>query len=226
MPRSSARAQMLAMLSHDLRDPLHTIQMAAGALERTAGETQQRIGARIRTSSGRMERLVAHMLDFSRIHGGRGMGVRPVAGDLVSLLSDLVDEIRVAHPGSTVVLVTPPRAPLRFDADRLAQAIGNLIGNARHHGDPLRPVTVSLQLQAQAGALIEVRNPSPPLTPAVQAHLFQAFQQRAVGAPQRGAHQGLGLGLFIAQQIAAEHGGSLAYRHDDPDVVFALLLPG
>lgn len=221
-----ARIQMLAMLSHDLRDPLNTIRVAAGLLERSAhGEIQQQLGSRIRTSSGRMERMVLHLLDFHRIRAGSGLEVRPADGDIIVLLNDVVDESRTAHPGFVVTLDAPASAALTFDADRLAQALGNLLGNARHHGDPAQSVTVRAGWTADGAFSIQVRNPAPPLAPALATHLFQAFK-RPASELGPGRHRGLGLGLFIAHQIVLEHDGNLAYRHEDPDVVFEIVLPG
>lgn len=221
-----ARVQMLAMLSHDLRDPLNTIRVAAGLLERSAhGAIQQQLGSRIKTSSGRMERMVAHLLDFHRIRAGGGLEVRPTKGDLIASLKDVVDESCTAHPGFVVELDAPASATLNFDADRLAQALGNLLGNARHHGDPAHGVTVRAGWATDGAFSIQVRNAATPLPPELAANLFQAFK-RPVAEQGPGRHRGLGLGLFIAHQIVLEHDGRLAYRYEAPEVVFEILLPG
>lgn len=220
-----ARVQMLAILGHDLRDPLTSIRMAAGVLERGAGELQHRLGARIRASSGRMSRLVTQMLDLSRLNAGRGLDVRPQQGDVIGLLRDLVDETTVAHPGTPLQMEAPDQALGPFDADRLAQAVGNLLSNARHHGTPSGTIRIVARLQAPQSLQIDVCNQGPPLEPALLRELFQPFKRHLLPS-SRGGHRGLGLGLYIAHAIASEHGGSLAYHHEHDEVVFRLTLPG
>lgn len=220
-----ARTQMLAVLGHDLRDPLHTIRMAAGALERTqGGDVPQRIGERIKSSSGRMERLVGHLLDLGRIHSGRGLEVHPAPADLAVLLRDVVDEVRVAHPTRELTLQAPDQLQAVFDADRLAQVVSNLLNNAHQHGSPNHGITVSLRPLGDGQAIVlDVRNVAPPLAPEVADHLFQAFKRRVADGASR--HRGLGLGLYIAHHLVAQHGGTLHYRYEAPEVVFRIELP-
>ena len=92
----SARAQLLAMLGHDLRDPLHSINMAGTLIER--GRAQQTLGRRIQSSSNRMQRLIGQVLDMSRIDGGLGLGLVLDALDLAALAEDVLDEARTSYP--------------------------------------------------------------------------------------------------------------------------------
>jgi light-regulated signal transduction histidine kinase (bacteriophytochrome) len=214
-----ARMQMLAMLGHDLRDPLQSISMAAQVLERGAGA--QRLGQRIRASSSRMQRLVGQVLDLSRLQNGLGLGLQLQAVDLVALLHDLAHEVSTAHPGSTIALHAPDSLVLQADPDRLAQLLGNLLGNARHHGEPGQPVAVEMT-PGDGGVTVAVRNTAPPIDDRLLPTLFQAFKR----ADDNGRHRGgLGLGLHIANEIARAHGGSLRYSHVPPHVVFTLWLP-
>lgn len=222
-----ARTQMMTILGHDLRDPLHSISMAARALQQEPGReggtaSAGGLGRRIRDSSGRMQRLVGQMLDLGRIRSGIGLGLRPVPADVVALVADLVDEARTAHPGSVYELKLPPRLLASFDPDRLAQAVGNLLGNARHHGELGRPIGVRLVHEGEQ-LLLEVRNAAPPIPESAQAQLFSAFKRRD---PARGGgHAGLGLGLYVAHEIVSGHGGRLEYHYEAPEVVFRVSLP-
>lgn len=221
-----ARSQMLALVSHDLRDPLHSITMAARLLERSPARqdgTPQRMGARIRASTTRMQRLVGELLDFSRLRHGLGLGMARQRIDLTALVLDLCDESRQSHPDVPLTLEAPDEHCLaEVDPDRLAQAVGNLIGNARHHGQAGEAVAVRLQHSGE-WVQIEVRNHGAPIPDSAVGQLFTPFKENS-GQP--GArHRGLGLGLYIAHAIAQGHGGTLGYRHEAPQVVFTLTLP-
>ncbi|SEK34561.1 Bacteriophytochrome (light-regulated signal transduction histidine kinase) [Roseateles sp. YR242] len=219
----AARRNLLAMLSHDLRDPLQAIQMVAGVLKREPDPSQTgRLGARLDASSGRMHRLITQVLDFSRADVGM-----PLHGDLreldmEALLHDLVEEVRMGHPGFEIVASTSGPAAVVGDPIRLAQAMSNLIANARNYGAPGRPVTLSLAPTDDGGHRFAVANEAEEIPAAMAAELFEPFKR----GQDRGAHNrsGLGLGLFITRRIVEEHGGTLAYRYVHPNVIFEFTL--
>ncbi|QYF95324.1 GAF domain-containing protein [Massilia sp. PAMC28688] len=215
-----ARMELMAMLGHDLRDPLQAINMAGALLER--GSQSELIGRRIQSSSNRMERLIGHVLDMSRINGGIGLGLerRPTALD--QLVRELVEETAAAHPASMFRTDIAEPVMAVVDSDRLVQVLSNLLSNARQHGDPAAPITVGL---ARAGddALLTVRNHGPAIAPALAARLFDPFKHTSLNkSKNRG---GVGLGLYIAQQIVLGHQGSMTYHHAEPEVVFTVRLP-
>ena len=220
---NDARAQLMAILGHDLRDPLHSISMAARVLEKnhSADGNTGRIGQRIQSSSNRMQRLVSQVMDMSRLQSRLGLNLQQTRVDLVQLLADLVDEARTAHPGTQIESELPERLSTQADPDRIAQVISNLISNARHHGDAGRPVQVRARATAQ-GPAIEVRNVAPPIAPAVAANLFTPFKPSSAGNARN--RSGLGLGLYIAHQIVQGHGGTITYSYDAPQVVFTVQL--
>jgi len=221
----ATRAQLLAMLGHDLRDPLHSINMAGMVLERTGntgGSGQPTLGKRIQSSTNRMQRMISQVLDMSRIDRGMGLGVTLEPVDLKALLVDLMDEARMAYPSIPLDLACDDAATVNADSGRLAQVLSNLLSNARHHGEPGKPVTVCLRAH-HGEASVEVANAGQPIAPETVSTLFNPFKRASLNNPRN--RTGMGLGLYIAQQIVREHSGELAYRHENAQVIFTLRLP-
>lgn len=215
-----ARAQLLAMLGHDLRGPLHSINMAATVLQH--GGAASTMSSRIQASSTRMERLISQVLDMSRINGGLGLGLTRSEVDLVALLQDLLDEVRTAYAELRIDASLPPSLLAQVDGDRMMQVVSNLVSNARHHGDLGEPIQVHLTEQ-DGQVLLEVRNTAPAIPDELLSTLYSPLKHASVGnVRNRG---GLGLGLHIAQEIVQQHGGQIVYRYEAPQVVFAVTLP-
>ncbi|TFW15882.1 GAF domain-containing protein [Massilia arenosa] len=215
-----ARMQLLAMLGHDLRDPLQTISMAASVLQQGAGG--EALGQRIERSSGRMQRLISQVMDMSRLEGGAGLQVHLRAVPLKRLLEDLLDEARVAHPGTSYVLDAPGEIDIQADPDRIAQVCSNLLSNARHYGTPGQPVRVQLR-RANGYAELAVANFSDPIPAASERQLFAPFKR--IGETHTRNRLGLGIGLYISSEIARAHGGRIGYHYADGQVVFTVTLP-
>jgi light-regulated signal transduction histidine kinase (bacteriophytochrome) len=215
-----ARTHLLAMLGHDLRDPLASISMAAMVLEE--GNQQQKLGRRIQASSDRMKRLISVVLDISRIKGGLGLDLRKTRVDLTALIDDLVDEARHAYPGIDYRLSLPDRIEAHADGDRIAQVVSNLISNARHHGAAGNPIDIDMVHEKDA-AVIRVKNVGAPISPQAASQLFNPFKRKQEQNDLN--RSGLGLGLYIASEIMKAHDGSIAYRQEGPLVVFEVILP-
>jgi len=221
----TTRAQLLAMLGHDLRDPLHSINMAGMVLERTGsagGGNQPTLGKRIQSSTSRMQRMIGQVLDMSRIDRGMGLGVSLVPVDVKALLEDLIDEARLAYPGIPIELDCDEAASVNADEGRLGQVLSNLLSNARHHGEAGKPVFVCLKTH-DGHAVLDVANAGTPIPPDLATTLFNPFKRASLNNPRN--RTGMGLGLYIAQQIVREHNGEIAYRYEDERVVFTLRLP-
>jgi light-regulated signal transduction histidine kinase (bacteriophytochrome) len=214
------RTQLLAVLGHDLRDPLHTIKLAAQVMDR--GSDPNPLGRRIQASSNRMQRLIGHVLDLSRIEGGIGMQLRRHAVDIAPLLQELVEDSQLSHPASVVRVDSPPSLVAEVDGDRFIQVAANLLSNARHHGAPGQ--LVELVARAEDGLLrFEVRNHGEPLEPTLAAELFRPFKRNATTSTAN--RTGMGLGLYIANEIALAHGGSLRYEYVEPTIRFIAEFP-
>ena len=215
-----ARTALLAMLGHDLRDPLQSISMAATLLSKT--DSGARMGERIRYSSGRMQRLISQVLDLSRLQGGMGLGIEKRLCNLSDLVNGLIDEKRQAYPGLRIEPEVTPGLELMADTDRIAQVVTNLMSNARQHGAPRQPIQV---LARQVGDNIELRvvNHGAPIAEEVLAHLFSPFKPESMGHSRN--RNGLGLGLYIADQVVRDHDGEIAVECRDGLVIFTVTLP-
>ncbi|KQQ89090.1 hypothetical protein ASF77_10385 [Massilia sp. Leaf139] len=219
----STRAQLLAMLGHDLRDPLNSINMAGTLLERgSGGGNQPTLGKRIQSSSNRMQRLIGQVLDMSRIDGGLGLGMLLEPLDLGVLVDDMVDEMRLAYPTIRYEYVNPGVTMVRADAGRMSQVLSNLLSNARHHGQVGHPIRVALKSEP-GWATLEVANNGAPIAEDLAANLFNPFKRSSLHNPLN--RSGMGLGLYIVATIVREHEGEIAYRHEGGQVVFSVRLP-
>ncbi|RZJ18510.1 MAG: GAF domain-containing protein, partial [Haliea sp.] len=214
-----ARNQLMAMLGHDLRDPLQSISNTALLMEKRGGDGK--LTQRLQSSSSRMQRLVGQVMDMSRLQSGAlTFDLQPV--DLVPLLMQLVGEMRAAHPRMEVLVEAPAALMADADADRMSQVISNLLSNASHHGAPGQPVRVRLAEDAGT-VLLDISNVGEAIAPDLAATLFLPFKRNAGRSATN--RNGLGLGLYIARQVMAGHGGTLAYRYDAPWVVFSATFP-
>lgn len=210
------RRRLIAMLGHDLRNPLQSISMAASMLSSSDARTTQ-LRKHITHSSGRMERLIMQILDMSRLQAGLGITVNPVPTDLSALVSDIVAESDMAFRNQAIEANVQADVHANIDPDRYAQLIANLLSNARHHGTPGYPIR--LELRAEAGQIeLNIRNHAEPMSTASLDGLFTPFKQSSGSDRNRG---GLGIGLYICQAIAVAHGGTLtATQSNDGEITF------
>jgi signal transduction histidine kinase len=220
--QEAARLQELfmAVLGHDLRHPLATVRLGAQALavQPLPGD-QRRLVEGVARAAERMRRLVADLLDFTRTRLGGGLPIEPREVDLRPLFGRVLDELRLAYPGRALTWMAAGDLAGRWDPDRIEQVLTNLVGNAVEHGAAAAPIRVAARGEP-GGVTIEVANRGPPIPEALQPVIFDAF--RRVEQPHG---DGLGLGLYIVDQIARAHGGSVAVRSSDDETVFTVRLP-
>jgi signal transduction histidine kinase len=201
------------MLGHDLRNPLNAIATAAAYVQRATGEPKTRTAAtRIMSSSDRMARMIEQLLDFTRIRVGGGMVLHRTVNDLNELCQRTRDELEAAYPECRITITATGSAAGEWDRDRLLQVFSNVIGNAVHHGTPGCAVTITADGTDATNVTVAVHNPGV-IGEEVRAVLFEPFR----GEAKYQNTQGLGLGLYITQQIVAAHGGSIDVASSETD---------
>jgi signal transduction histidine kinase len=196
----------MAVLGHDLRNPLSAILMAAHMVQhQSADETVRATAKRIVTSGRRMTRMIDDLLDLARARLAGGIPLKMIQSDLAEPVQKIVREYETAFPERQIELQQHGNLTGEWDADRLAQAASNLIGNALQHGTPAARVEVRLDGSQGDGVVLSVTNEGG-IPAHVLPHLFEPFQG---GQRQPGQNQGLGLGLYIVQQIVHAHLGAV-----------------
>jgi signal transduction histidine kinase len=198
--------------------------MGAGILrQRSTNPVDIRVLNRMHTSSLRMSRMIAQILDLTRTRLAGGLQLNPQPIDLRDAIVHVVDELRAAHPTRTIDVTSPP-LPGTWDKDRLEQVFSNLVGNALLHGDAATPVTVRAQVAGRAVSF-EVHNDGPAIPAELQATIFNPFR-RGERDSRSSNTAGLGLGLYISNEIAVAHGGSISLRSSDTEgTTFEVVLP-
>ena len=216
------REQFVAILAHDLRNPLASIDAGVSLLLRRRADekTTNEIGSHIGKSVKRMSGLIDDVLDFAkgRLGGGFTLDRDPDAR-VVDHLEQVIEELRDVSQNPIEVEIALLRS-VNCDPKRIAQVASNLIANALKHGAPNRPVRVRASTDEHGLELI-VANEGDPIDPAIMRQLFQPFF-RGNG---RSSSQGLGLGLYIAFEIARAHGGSLDVASSRDETRFTLRIP-
>jgi PAS domain S-box-containing protein len=216
---------VLGIVGHDLRNPLAALANCAHLLVRAEDLPPERLRlvARILANAARIEQIVSVLLDYARVRSGHGLPLHRRPCDLASLAEAVADESEAAHPGREIRRAGSGDCSGRWDPDRIAQVLANLMSNALDHGTPGTPVELGWSDTGDT-VVVEIANEGPPIPPDVLPRLFQPF--RRAERQRAGGRDGLGLGLFIARAIAAAHGGALEVRSgQDERTVFTLRLP-
>jgi len=205
--------RFIAILGHDLRNPLSAIDMNLTRLrEKVTDPALARMLDRMASSSTRMARMIGQILDLTRSRLAGRLELQRAPMDLRDALTRIVEELRAAQPDRTIDLRSPS-LPGTWDRDRLEQVFSNLVGNALLYGDPDRPITVEA-VEAGDGATIhvDVHNHGAPIPEELQADLFNPFRRATFTEETRKGGEGLGLGLYISRELVAAHGGTIDVR--------------
>jgi hypothetical protein len=219
------RNLLLGMLGHDMRNPLQVIQMTAKTLSRlNAGADVAAAAARLSKSSTNIKALLDDLLDFNRTKLGLGITIAPSAVDLAEAFAAEVEQLRVAHPGRRIELEVSGDVSGVWDRNRLHQLLGNLVVNALTYGAFSSPVRVVLTSRP-ADVVFAVHNHGPKIEPSTLGVIFKPLKRGAEHQDVSMAQGSLGLGLYIAREIALAHGGDIGATSDDTDTVFTVRLP-
>lgn len=221
MKTARLREQFIAMLGHDIRTPLSTIMNGTEILRYRAPAQLTPLLDMMHRSSQRIAALVDDVTDFTRGRMGGGISLHlRHESHLEVPLQQAVDELRSVYPQRQVLATLPDGIALLCDAARMVQLLSNLLKNAIIHGSPAAPVEVSVR-QSDEMFELAVTNRGPAIPDEVQAQLFKPFWQ----STQTDSAQGLGLGLFIASEIAISHGGVLEVASNENATTFTYRSP-
>jgi signal transduction histidine kinase len=212
-----ARDLFLGILGHDLRSPLGAITMAASSLLRgkALGEAERRGLERIQASAARIHQLIDDLLDFTRARFGAGFPLEPAPVDMGEICCRIVDELRTAHPERQIGFRRHGDLHGRWDGERVAQVVANLLGNAISHGGD--PIAVEADGSGER-VRVAVSNGGAPIPEDRRATLFEPFRRG-------GDSTGIGLGLFIAREIVRAHGGTIEASSGEAGTVFTTWWP-
>ncbi len=214
---------LTAALSHDLRSPLNAVLTSAVLIQRRSTDPQVLATAeRILSSSRRMSRMIEDMLDMARARLGGGIPLKREPADLGALIDRVVGEVQAIKPDRRIEVKQAGTLSGSWDAERLAQVASNLLGNALQHGEDGTIVRVTVDGRPAHEVLLKVENTGS-IPPELLPQLFDPFRgtQR-----QAGRSEGLGLGLYIVQQIVLAHGGSVDVQSGaDNRTLFVVTIP-
>lgn len=219
---ATLREQFIAVLGHDLRNPIASVDAGLRLLGKEQFSEQGRqIVANMRGSAKRMLGLIDDLADFTRGRLGNGIVLADrKAVALRPVLEQVVTELQSVHPDREIECDLDLDHEVECDAGRMGQLASNLLANALTHGAPSRPVHLAARSRPD-GLELSVRNEGAAIPEATRKALFQPF----VRGEEHGSAQGLGLGLYIADQVARAHDATLAVRSNDLETVFTLSMP-
>lgn len=222
------REQFLAILGHDLRNPLGAIVMGAQLLtksERSIDDKQLRIATRILNSAGRMERMVNDLLDLTRTRLGGGIPVTPKHMDLTPVCHQVMSEFEATHPGSRLRFESEGDLHGEWDSDRLQQVISNLVANALQYGGDDGRVSVVAQAHGDE-VVLRVHNGGEPIPENALLSIFEPMVRQPTRDGSDMNRTGMGLGLYIAREIVTAHGGTIGVTSNEQDeTTFTVNLP-
>jgi signal transduction histidine kinase len=216
--REEVRTRFIGILGHDLRDPINTVTITARLLGR---HPKLRAHAtRIEDSCERMMRMVDDVLDFARGHLGSGIPARPAPNDLGDICSAAADELAIVNPARPIEVQLHGDLRATVDRDRVAQAIVNLLSNAIQHGRG--PIELAVhETDDRAAVVTAVTSHGSPIPSSELARIFDPFARMGADSPT----SGLGLGLYIVEQIARAHDAHCDVSSTPAGTTFAIRWP-
>jgi signal transduction histidine kinase len=218
----------LAILGHDLRNPLGTVITGATFIMRATDVPSKYVLAatRIFNSGQRMSKLISDLIDFTRTHLGSGIPIKPKKMNLTEVCMNVVEELRTSHPECVIDFNDVVREDVFGDEDRLAQVLSNLIGNALQYGARQEPIGVRIW-STERDVSVAVNNKGPVIPAKKLGSVFDPLVRLAVNDnPDELRETSLGIGMFIAREIVSAHNGSIAVESNAADgTTFRITLP-
>lgn len=214
------REQFIAVLGHDLRNPLAAVASGIRLMVRHP-ERAAEIAEPMERSISRMSDLIENVLDFARGRlGGGFVTTRDSEMPLEPVLLQIIEELRSVHPERDVAVDIDLREPVKCDRQRIGQLLSNLLGNAFVFGAETAPVQV--RARADDGQFeLSVTNSGKTIEPSEFDRLFLPFFR----GKARGSREGLGLGLYICSEIAKAHEGTMSVSSETGATCFTLRMP-
>lgn len=219
------REQLIGIVGHDLRSPLNTILLATRVLllREGLGEMETELARKITRSASAAARLIDVLLDLTRSRLGGGIPIEPKRFDMRDVCRQVIDETELTHPDRPLHVDFAGDLVGVWDRDRMYQLLANLVGNAVQHGAARSAIDVRID-GGETELVIEVANRGEPIPAAALPFIFNAFRQGRTSSAAR--KHGLGLGLFIGQQIARAHGGAITVTSSESEgTLFRVRLP-
>ena len=216
------REQFIAVLGHDLRNPLASIDAGLRLMRKTPlNDKALELAVMIDSSVARMSNLIANVLDFARGRLGGGFAIeRDARHPLKPVLDHVTSELAASHPEQSIETSFDFEEPIDCDRDRIGQMFSNLLANALTHGAPGGPVRVTATIRDGA-FMLSIANAGREIPMAAMKRLFQPFTLGEMNS----SRQGLGLGLYIASEIARAHGGMLTATSSPSETRFTFQMP-
>ena len=210
--RATFAEQMMGIVSHDLRNPLSTIQIGASILARgDLTQMELRVLGRITRATERSSRLIADLLDFTQARLGKGLAISTKSCNVHEAVAASVDEISAVFPHRRVMHLAHGVGQSVADAGRLEQLVGNLVTNALTYGKADASITVTSSIDEQKFS-IGVHNEGDPIPADARTDLFRPMTR---GRDRAAAGHSVGLGLFIVSEIARAHGGAVSVTSEE-----------
>jgi len=214
------REQFIAVLGHDLRNPLASIGAGVELMrKRPLDEKGRSIVALMDKSVARMSALISDVMDFARARLGAGLTVHRSAGHLEPVLRHVIAELQTTHAARTITADFQLTRPVVADRARIGRLLSNLLGNALIYGAEGQPIRVTATTNARFELVVANKGPAIPAE--VMDRLFEPFARGEVRPNQ----QGLGLGLYIASEIARIHGGTIGVTSSAEETRFTFSMP-
>ncbi|SDQ97928.1 PAS/PAC sensor signal transduction histidine kinase [Chryseobacterium soldanellicola] len=212
------REQFIAVLGHDLRNPLGAVMSAAQLLNRSElSDRDKKLMNIIQSSSKRMYEMISNIMDLARGRLGGGISINPVMVDLSLLLDEVSNELKVSFPDRTIESHFNIKNQVKCDPGRISQLVSNLLANAITHGFSDSPIILNADATDEFWQ-ISVINGGQKIEQEAIKNIFNPFHRVGTESNQNG----LGLGLYIASEISKAHNGDLSVTSDDDKTCFSL----